>query len=307
MNFQNNCAVVVTYNRKLLLSECVQSLMKQTHQYKKIIIIDNHSSDGTEELFTNEIYSNNDKIKYVRLESNFGGARGFYEGIKLALCEDVEWVTLLDDDAIMDYRFLEEVNIGIAHNPEVKAFSGTVITDGIVDINHRRRVINEVTLKQVVVDPKEYENDYFIYDIFSFVGCIINMDIIRKIGLPEKDFFIWYDDTEYSFRVRKYSKIVNVNKALIFHKTKLVTNTKKYKPAWKDYYGTRNLMFVIKKHSSIKVLGTIFVYIKLIKACFSSFLGSRYSGNRRYYNILYLTVIKDVINNKKGKNINYLP
>lgn len=75
-------AVVVTYNRKALLIECVEAILKQKYAVDKLIIIDNASTDGTEEeLKKIEILNRNDVV-YKKLEKNIGGAGGFYEGIK---------------------------------------------------------------------------------------------------------------------------------------------------------------------------------------------------------------------------------
>ena len=50
------CAVVVTYNRKELLIKCLKSLLKQTTPLQAIIIIDNNSTDNTQELLLQEKY-----------------------------------------------------------------------------------------------------------------------------------------------------------------------------------------------------------------------------------------------------------
>lgn len=41
----NICCVVVTYNRKKLLAECLNALINQTYKIKDIIVIDNNSSE----------------------------------------------------------------------------------------------------------------------------------------------------------------------------------------------------------------------------------------------------------------------
>ena len=44
-------AVVVTYNRKALLQECIDAILNQTVSVEKLILIDNNSTDGTEESY----------------------------------------------------------------------------------------------------------------------------------------------------------------------------------------------------------------------------------------------------------------
>ena len=102
------CAVVVTYNRKNLLLECLEALRKQTRPVQAIYLIDNASTDGTPELLLEKKYIKKlppenltepweeefevrnltdgqpIKLHYVRMHQNTGGAGGFHEGVKRA-------------------------------------------------------------------------------------------------------------------------------------------------------------------------------------------------------------------------------
>ena len=85
-------AVVVTYNRKELLKECLDALLAQTHPLDSIILIDNASTDGTPEFLKEKGFLDNPKIDYVRLSENSGGAGGFYEGMKRGYEKGFDWV-----------------------------------------------------------------------------------------------------------------------------------------------------------------------------------------------------------------------
>jgi len=138
-NKERVCAVVVTYNRKKLLIECLDALCKQTRSIDAIYIIDNFSNDGTAELLLENGYinklppenlvepfeieidydngkflgafddgiefkeaklDNQLKIYYVRMNENTGGAGGFYEGVKRGYEKGYDWLWLMDDDTI---------------------------------------------------------------------------------------------------------------------------------------------------------------------------------------------------------------
>lgn len=66
-------AVVVTYNRKSALAENIRMLLKQTFRFDKIIIVDNHSTDGTKEFLHEKGWDDGDFL-YVELPTNIGGA-----------------------------------------------------------------------------------------------------------------------------------------------------------------------------------------------------------------------------------------
>ena len=105
----NICCVVVTYNRKKLLLECLNALRNQTYKLSKIIVIDNHSTDGTQELLNEKGILKDKLIEYHYQEKNLGGAGGFYEGIKTSLNEKFDWVWIMDDDTIPTQSALEEL------------------------------------------------------------------------------------------------------------------------------------------------------------------------------------------------------
>lgn len=287
-------AVIVTYNRKHLLLESIMALLNQEVKFNKIIIIDNASTDNTEEYIRQNGIMDNNEIFYKKLPYNIGGSGGFYEGIKYCLDNKFEWVVLLDDDAILKKDFLYNILKAINMYPNIMVFSGTVMTNGVIDTNHRRRIINTITYKQKNVCIDEYKNDIFYCDIISFVGVVIKTDLINTVGLPERNYFIWYDDTEYSIRLRKLSQIINVNNAIIYHKTDLLNNNY-YKPNWKEYYGIRNKILMQKKHSTNKFMLYIYLFIKLVLNLVSNFINKKFKNYRRYRFKLILKSYKDAL------------
>ena len=102
-------AVVVTYNRKELLTECLTAIAEQTRIPDTILIIDNASTDGTEEMFAKDGVFDNALFDYQKMESNLGGAGGFYEGIRRAFNNGADWIWIMDDDTIPSKTALEEI------------------------------------------------------------------------------------------------------------------------------------------------------------------------------------------------------
>lgn len=245
--------VIVTYNRLELLKECLECVEKQILKFDNIIIVNNHSVDGTTEYLDN--YCNNRKnITLINTEKNIGGSGGFEIGIK-SIPDETDYVLLIDDDAMLDVAFLSEID---AHrNDDIMAYSGTILTDGIIDTSHRRRLKNTILMTKEDVRKEEYSKDYFLFDLATFCGLMISKEIIDKIGNPKGEYFIWYDDTEYCFRIMKYTKIKNVNTAHINHKTKIFNETDLN---WKSYYGYRNQIDVGKRYSRMPFIYKMFRY-----------------------------------------------
>ena len=105
----NYVSVIVTFNRKKLLNQAIESLLNQTLLPQKVIVIDSNSTDGTQEMIT-KLYSNNSLVKYCHLSQNNGGSAGFYAGLQEALKEEkADWISLSDDDAIYAEDYFEKL------------------------------------------------------------------------------------------------------------------------------------------------------------------------------------------------------
>ena len=122
------CAIVVTFNRRDLLAECLQALAEQTLAVDEIIVVDNASTDGTAEMVR-------ERFPQVRLEAlaeNRGGAGGFHHGLGLAHELGHEWLWLMDDDTIPAPGALAALHDGIGRAPKRPAMVSSQVqwTDG---------------------------------------------------------------------------------------------------------------------------------------------------------------------------------
>lgn len=248
-------AVVVTYNRIELLKECLTAYIKQTRLPDKIIVVDNASTDGTREYLDAWKIDNEEKtsIHIVHLSQNMGGSGGFYEGLKTALELNSDWVCVADDDAILVEDVFEKAEKHILQLPSddvVSAICTKVVTDG--KSGDANRCVRNVSSNKVVFEaiPEEnYEKDEFYCDHASYIGTIMNCEVLKKVGITEKNYFIWYDDAEHLWRLSKEGKIICYTDMTIVHKL----NKADYDGiSWKTYYGYRNYILMVKKHLGFK-------------------------------------------------------
>lgn len=86
----------------------------------------------------------------------------------------------------------------------------------------------------------------FPIDANAFLGPLINERVVKDLGLPKKEFFIWGDDTEYTYRIsRKYPLNVLID-AVIVHKDDRRGSSLPITSFWKSYFGIRNKTFMVK-------------------------------------------------------------
>lgn len=293
--------VIVTYNRHELLKECIECVYSQSRKFSYVVIVDNACTDGSSEWLDTLSYGN---MHVIHETTNGGGAKGFSDGVKFVHEKlDAEWLLLIDDDAMLSNNYIEEITKATTLYPGCKAFSGSVVTDGKIDVTHRKRVGGTLTFKITPVSLSEYEQDSFVYDLCSFCGLTFSTSLIEKIGLPKAEYFIWYDDTEYSLRIRKHTKIININSTNINHKTKIVSTTNTVD--WKGYYGIRNTGDVIRTHGSYIQLISFFIRLNLsiIVNGFMGLILHKDSSKFKFY--LYRDSIKDLCSNRFGYNPKY--
>ena len=318
-------AVVVTFNRKKLLLECLNALKTQTYPLDAIFIIDGPSTDGTPEALKESSYikklppkeysgyswSTENVIEsskgtplrvvYVRLYEDVGGAGGFHEGVKRAYQEGYDWIWLMDDDAEPKEDALEKMVQHIHLESAVALAPVVKRPDGNISIPHRGYISFE-TIYPLIQKPlklEEYLTDNPIeIDFVSFVGPLINREAIKKVGFPKKEFFIYHDDVEYSIRLRKVGRIYLVPDSVIVHKENLKKAglmQKKfrgktiyripYNRLWKTYYGRRNLTYLGKLYSTNKLK----FYLGMLKRWTLSIGGIILFDDHKFRRIMFVT------------------
>ena len=294
--------IIVTYNRIQLLKECINDAISQEYGNVQIFVVNNASTDGTKEYLA-EISKTNSNVYIQNMEKNLGGAGGFSRGMKFAYeTSKCDYFLLIDDDAMLDKNYLQCIVNHMSEN--YLAYAGSVFVNGTVDISHR------VRKNRGKVSASEYDGDTFVFDIATFCGLLVSRSIVKQIGFPREDFFIWNDDTEYCYRINQYSKILNVNGAVIDHKTKLVVRDKSViRDTWKEYYGMRNIIAVYKQYSQY---GDMFTKIaKCIGKAFQLWIMSctqkEHKEDFLYNAKLRIDAVNDGLKGNFGINKRYAP
>lgn len=275
-------AVVVSYNRKLLLKECLEGLLSQTRPLDAIIIIDNASTDGTKDLLTQEGYLNNPKIIYHELSTNLGSSGGFYEGVKYASEKGYDWFWLMDDDAEPQKDALEKLLIQVGTRDDISMAGCAVKTGDEVSLPHRGIIQSKKAFPSLseAVPISLYHKDAVEIGMVSFVGMLVSARAVAKAGFPKKELFIHHDDVEYSLRLSTVGKILLVPDSIIMHKEGMNKGIyfKKlfgrqfmrfyYQNLWILYYGLRNSIWLGKKYAAKPqfYVDVLLLYIKKIIA-----------------------------------------
>ena len=208
-------AVVVTFNRKELLLRCLKNIIAQTYKVRKIVVIDNASTDGSEKYIEQNVQNFRSIIRWVRLKTNQGGAGGFYEGMKEAAKSD-NYIWLMDDDGFPDRNCLKNLLLKCDKN----SFVGPVVLSD-KDKQRLSFTIRKPGTRKVYNNYKELKNSCENYMlggvVIPFNGVLLHSDLIKRFGLPRKEYFIWGDDMEFMWRLRKGHVKISTNLNSFFY------------------------------------------------------------------------------------------
>lgn len=293
---KNVVAVCVTFNRIDKLKNTINAFDKQTEPITELVVVDNASTDGSKEFldkWEKEVGSYRKKV--IHLEQNFGGSGGFCAGMEYAgTVEDCDWVYLGDDDAYLDPDAIEKFKgFEKLDDPKTGLVAGKVLMRG--EIAYAARSVFKksfIHLQKVPNTEEDYKKDYVEIDSYTFVGIFIKKELMLKCGLPEKDYFIWYDDTEYSLRTceKKSGYKSYLYPAIVIDHDFEFTPNKTF--IWKDYYGFRNHLYLLKKHLPYRYYFAKKMQLKL------SALKDKRNGRKVYQ--LKLDAIRDAKKGVKG-------
>lgn len=236
-------AVIVTFNRSAKLMKVLDALAAQTLRPEVVLVVDNASTDDTADLVRARAAAD-PSVRHLRLPENVGGAGGFHAGMREAFGLGVEYIWVSDDDAYprpdaieLLHTALTRFNDDTGRRPSF-ACSRVEWTDGsLCEMNCPRPVWDWARF----VQP---QTAWAMVDSCSFVSALIPVWAIRDHGLPIADYFIWFDDAEFTRRISRSHPGIFVPESVVTHDTPENRGVNfgmiDDKSLWKFEYGARN-------------------------------------------------------------------
>lgn len=217
--------VLVNYNGKKYNSACIDSILKNKVQGElTILVVDNASTDGSVEELQQRYNERKDTaIEYIILDKNYGFAAANNRGIERAEELGADYALLLNNDTEIAPNMLEQLKACSDRHP------GCMIVPKIYYSDDRKRIwsaggsvspiIRKVShdgLNQT--DSGQFEEERKIE--FATGCCLfIPMSVLKRTGGLDERYFLYYEDTEYSFRLGRMGiPIYYCPKAVLYHK-----------------------------------------------------------------------------------------
>ncbi|MEM2637184.1 MAG: glycosyltransferase [Candidatus Korarchaeota archaeon] len=257
------CVIIPTYNSADLTSKTIELLKKQT-LVPDIIVVDGGSTKNDAAILRQRFPD----ITVLRFDEDLGGAGSYYEGGKFAMRKGYDVLIFSDNDAFpVSENLIEKITKTLMKNKKV-GICGPVI----------------------IYSPNAGKTGYILPRTHPLIYCGVRKDVVEKVGFPDKNFFIWFDDVEYSLRVKKAGYLV-VNLPDIMYSHPIKNPFVPYHP--RHYYYCRNLLYLRKKAGLI--------YIKhVFTECFSTLMMG-YMASTSMPRYLLFRAIMDFYHNRMGK------
>jgi GT2 family glycosyltransferase len=233
-------AVVVTYDRKDLLRECLRAVLAQTRPVDELIVVDNGSRDGTAAMLREEF----PQARVVTLTVNEGASGGFYAGMDAA--KDREWAWVLDDDTIARPDSLERLLAALDRvppgPPPVILASRVDWSDGhphpmnvpIVERRDAAAMVEAIDARLLPVRAT------------TWVSVLIAGAALRRYGLPVRGYFFQADDIEHTARSLRYERGYMVADSVVEHRTRQPHSAVTDASLEKLYYANRNSVHMLR-------------------------------------------------------------
>ena len=209
MNKNPTVSVIIpTYNRAHLVGRAIQSVLNQTYQDFELIVVDDGSTDNTDEVIK-EFQQKDNRIIYLKHDRNKGGSAARNTGIKAS---KGEYIAFQDsDDEWLSDKLKKQVIVFFNLSPEV----GIIYTD-MWRINKRKRKIYFYSPHIMPEDKIVYKQalDYGVANI-GIGTSLIRKEVFEKVGFFDENFprFI---DLEFFIRLSKYYYFYHIAEPLVY-------------------------------------------------------------------------------------------
>jgi hypothetical protein len=290
-------SIILNTNRREDTLACLRSLKEQTYGNQRAIVLDNHSTDGSEEA----IQAGFPEAQIIPIQENLGYAGNNNVGIEAAMKQGADWIFVLNEDTVMEPDCLRQLiqagegdpKIGILgpmvyhHNePEIIQSAGGMIT----------KYWSGIHLGKDEPDMGQYHAPHQV-DWISGCAILLRRAVIEQAGMLDPRFFYYWEETEWCVRTAKAGwKLMHVPQAKLWHKG--VQRDYQPKPSL-YYYDTRNHLLLLYKHRA-PWSAKAYTWFQIVRTLTSWTLRPKWRSRREHRNAMWRGML-DFLRNRFGQ------
>ncbi|HEY0789633.1 MAG TPA: glycosyltransferase [Chthoniobacterales bacterium] len=197
-------ALVLTYNRKDVLSECLRAIMAQVEPVDEVIVLDNGSTDGTSEFLQSSGLLNDFPITLYRVSENLGPSGGVSVLFRLFKERGCDWLWYLDDDTIAGPDALKELKAAYLTNFSRLEEVG-FLKSMVVSADGSPNGLPEADLRAAPGYSPSWA-DRLAGGLVkvrwsTFNSILVPRTTLAEVGTVRPDFYFAGEDIDFTFRV----------------------------------------------------------------------------------------------------------
>jgi GT2 family glycosyltransferase len=289
--------IILNTNRRDDTLACLASLQQSLYTENKIIVLDNHSTDGS----VDAISAKYPAVQIVSLDKNLGYAGNNNVGINMALDQGADWVFVLNEDTILDPDCITDLmEVGQAE-PKIGVLGPMVYHYDEPDIIQSAGGMLGPYWESIHLAKNEKDTGQFDspHQVEWISGCaiMVKREAIEMVGTIDERFFYYWEETEWCVRIGKAGwRIVHVPAARLWHKG--VQRDYHPKPSV-TYYGTRNhLLMLAKHHAPLRVW--FHAWLQILRTLTSWTIKSKWRSMHEHRDAMWKATL-DFINGHWGQ------
>ena len=265
--------VVLNFNGHDCLFSCLTSLRELQYSNFFVVVVDNASEDSS----FSDAMAHFPDFYFVRSAENKGFSGGMNIGIREALTRGAHWVWLFNNDAHADKKALSWLVESALKNETAGLLSPCIYSEKTGNLWFGGGVIDSFQMRVKHISPRASDLAKPWYESEFLTGCalFISKETIDRVGFLDERFFLYYEDADYSVRVRKLGiATLVVPQARVFHEERSQKNSEKL------YYLVFSGLLFFRKHASGWQKPYYFVYatMRRIKNVLDLMLGRGYAS-----------------------------
>jgi hypothetical protein len=244
--------IIVNWNAKKYLKECIESLFSQSFTDYEIVLVDNASTDDSIDF----VRINYPQVKVIQNKDNLGFAEGNNIGIKNSTGQ---LIALFNPDVVADSDWLHILVNVIKDKPNIAGVTGKMYYLG--DQYGKDAVFCTWSkIDPLSGTPINFNDDEPVsrVDYLSGAAMIVRRDVLNKIGLLDKNYFLYFEETDLCARIiRAGYDLMYIPSAIVWHVVSPLSNSEK-----KIYFMERSrIRFVLKNFDSMYIVPFFFIFL----------------------------------------------
>ena len=268
----NLSIIILSFNTKDILDNCLKSILKNSKEIDmEIIVIDNHSTDGSPEF----ISMNYPNIILIENDSNEGFSKANNQGIKIA---KGKYILLLNSDTLVEKDSLKDLVNFMESHKEIG-----VVGPQLLNTDHSKQAsvgrFPDLLSVFIMLFFEHWQQNRFVRTSFDKLteadwvmgaALMIRKNILEKTGLLDENIFMYYDEVEWCYRIKKAGfKVYYYPKPKIVHLWQKSSQSGREAPILANY---KSLVYFYRKHKSV-IEQVLLIFLLKLKAGLAILIG----------------------------------